>query len=178
METQTKKFTCGHDVPEDFDQENIELIGQVTDLTQLDTVSYDAETTNLYPGVEIYYYYEEKTFKFISDGTPPKARFQNKCEACLLESLTTEEPHYGDGVYFSQHKQLFHMETHEETVRSHGIPLREYRATYICLNEAVFKKIKKTGGVLRSRKHIVENINDQKLVSISEGVVYPLCIGW
>lgn len=178
MSNQIKNFECGHQIPADFNQERIELVGRVTDPAKIDTKSYESETTELYPGLEFYYYYEEKTYQFINMGEPPKARLQNLCQSCLLNTLKTEEPHYGDGVYFTQHSQLFDSETHQEVLLSHGIPYRPYRATYICMDASVFRKIYKTGGVLRSSKHTVEQINDTKMVSVDNGVLYPLCLGW
>ncbi|WP_338754942.1 hypothetical protein [Bacillus sp. FJAT-52991] len=178
MQSQTKKLACGHDVPREFDPEQVEVIGRVIDLVKLDPISYEAEITELYSGMELYYYYEEKTFQYISDGTPPKAQFKNLCESCLIESLKKEDPHYGDGVYFTQHSCLFDQNTHSEVVQSHGIPYRPHRATYTCMDESVFRKIYKTGGVIRSSKHRIEDINNTKMVSIEEGVVFPLCLGW
>ncbi|RWU13111.1 hypothetical protein [Anoxybacillus flavithermus] len=178
MAKQTKICACGHTVPIDFDQEQIELTGKVSDLNMLDLISYKAETTELYKGIELYYYYEEDTLKFIDDGSAPKAKFKNLCESCLLETLQTYEPHYGDGVYLTQHKQLFDNATHEEVKKSHGISYRKHRATYVCLDESVFRKIYKTGGVVRSCKHTVQTIGDKKMVSVDDGVLFQLYLDW
>lgn len=147
MAKQTKICACGHTVPIDFDQEQIELTGKVSDLNMLDPISYKAEATELYKGIELYYYYEEDTLKFIDDGSAPKAKFKNLCESCLLETLQTDEPHYGDGVYLTQHKQLFDNATHEEVKKVTEFLIENTALHMFVLMKVYFEKYIKPEGL-------------------------------
>ncbi|MEZ7172939.1 hypothetical protein [Sporosarcina sp. OR05] len=178
MSKRTKTFNCGHEIPENFNPEEMELCGSITDISKIDLQSHEAEVTELYSGIEIYYYYEEKTYQYISNGEPPKARYQHLCLNCLMDTINTREPHYGDGIYFTQHSQLFNNKTHQEVLHSHGIPYRSYKATYVCLDETSFRKIYRSGGVLRSTTHQVESVGGIKMVSLYDNTVFPLCLGW
>jgi hypothetical protein len=166
--------SCGQDVSVHFDQESIEYKGFITDLTAIDEVSRDVEELEIFDGMPMYYYYEEETMKYIINGEPPTGAIRGVCEECLIRSFETDEPHYGDGVYFTQHGAIMDPATSDQVFRSHGIPRRKYKAVYICNQKDHFRKIMKTGGVFRSKVH--NKINDNTRIALKTGVAFQISL--
>jgi hypothetical protein len=170
-----KQMKCGHMVFDTYDQEDLELIGFVGNHNDLDPESRVAEETEVRSGAILYYYCEESTLQHIRNGAvAPTATEQGLCENCLRASRNTPAPHYGDGVYFSQHSNLRDLnQTHPAVVQSHGIDMvkRRWRADYLCIDDVPFKKIYQTGGVIRSKQHF---LNSAGRLELDFGVVAPL----
>lgn len=168
----SKCKSCKCSIPPGFDQNLLDYVGKVNDISLLDDLSKKIELDSLKNGNNIYYYYDEITLQYIADGEPPTASLQQLCEDCLRNSLLSPTPHYGDGVYFSAHPDLYSQNTSKEVVDSHGIGVREFKATYMCLDNSPFIKINKSGGVLRSYNH---SIKDNR-ACLTDGVVLLMSI--
>ncbi|PWI56584.1 hypothetical protein BM613_12990 [Sulfoacidibacillus thermotolerans] len=163
---------CTH--PDNYDQESINYKGLVVNVKSLDPISKRAEGGKIHQGIPFYYYYDEATWQFVRDKQIPTAKVRNMCRKCLKKSLSTDEPHYGDGVYMTLHSDLYNANTTTEVLKSHGIGKRSFKATYMCCSAETFRKIPCTGGVVRSVVHQVNQVgrlamNPESVIQMSDG---------
>ncbi len=160
---------------DDYDQESIDYKGFITDVKLIDPISMKAEREKLHRGSNLNYYYEELTWQYVRDRQIPTAKIRKMCRNCLEASLTTNEPHYGDGVYMTLHPNLYNIKTTPEVLKSHGIGIRPYKATYLCQKPETFRKIPLTGGVIRSKIH---SVNKDGRLAIDPNSVIPMSDGY
>jgi hypothetical protein len=117
------------------------------DIERIISLSKAIEDTTVY-----HYIADEATARRVVESG--KIRFMAKCmcEHCILLSLDTDNPHYGDGAYLTLHARLNYEDTDRNVKRAHGIDIamRKFRAIVELDPVNKFIKILQTGGVIRS----------------------------
>ncbi len=106
-----------------------------------------------------------------------KSRTYCMCENCINRSMFSEEPHYGDGAYGTANPLFYPDDTRNpiSIVRAHGISFNEriYRAVVRIKRPQVFRKFRRTGGVVRSQPSVECELTRYNLIAfdISEAEV-------
>lgn len=122
-------------------------------ISHFDSESTEVESIVLQQGEIIYKYFSSKNDIHLIRGSQTIGSIAHcMCESCLLETLATPFPHYGDGAYGTLHKGLKDQGVAEEVIQAHGINIwaMDYRVKLRVLNDISLKKIARTGGVIRS----------------------------
>lgn len=141
-------------------QEGFKIVGPVGEAVfRIDTISAMAENTDLTPWALIFHYFEGDDTEEHS-GLPlwrvivTQGRVASRIRCLdrqdILESMASQDPHYGDGTYATFHPDLHHA--HNKVKRAHGIHVssRQYRALFRIRKPEAFRKFSGTGGVTRT----------------------------
>lgn len=144
----------------------------------------EAEYKNIDEIVEFYhYFYNDPTIvTAIQFERITKSKIKCACENCIITSLNTITPHYGDGAYGTCNTNIKpQTNANPQTIiDAHGlgpnIEKRILRAVLRLNNPSAFRKFQETGGVLRSKPDpniklqrdslIGHNIEDAEVIRI------------
>lgn len=121
----------------------------------------DVENLTIEDGDQFYHYFfdDSSICTHILGERVVKSLALCACVDCLKNSITTDNPHYGDGAYGTINKYIIPNETAnpQSIIRAHGLSMLEKRIfrAVVRINKAeFFRKIPKTGGVVRSQPPI------------------------
>jgi hypothetical protein len=134
--------------PHNHIEEDVEGLLEIFDLKKSQN-TYIAENTILSDSI-IYRYVWSPSDLFKIDSSQSIASVAKcLCINCINYSLSFV-PHYGDGAYCTANENL--KLENPRVVHSHGIDIREmnFRVVMRIRDNAKFKKIRKTAGVIRS----------------------------
>lgn len=119
-----------------------------------DKYSIEAENKILEEGDIIYKYFEKESLMYkIKSNQNIGSVIRCMCRNCIFKSLNPEYlVHYGDGIYGSYHKNLRDADISPIIKQTHGINVDslKYRVKIRIIMKEKFKKISKTGGVVKS----------------------------
>lgn len=155
------------------------LIEGVLPTHNMDSIAIEAERTSIEDIDYVYYYFNKGTLPKIKNSGNAAGIPRQWCIECIIKSIEdtyiTRDPHYGDGVYVSLHDDL--KNANERVKFAHGevVSNREYRAKFEVINSIFLKKIKNTGGVMRTiennlTKDIIFLNNQQREVVRFKGI--------
>lgn len=132
----------------------VDLKGQATTTDLCGSSDVEAENAVLVEGTEFYHYFSSGRELFDSIKTMRRiaSRAHCKCSDCLRRSMTTREPHYGDGAYGTLNTGIEPTRGFDPVVAAHGINpgMLPFRAVVRLINPSEFVKFQGTGGVVRS----------------------------
>lgn len=113
-------------------------------------ISAEFEYTDLKDGIIVYRYVSEPDDLFkIASSNSIASLAKCMCIDCLRYSLSFI-PHYGDGAYCTYNENL--KNENPRVIHTHGINIRNmnYRVVLRIRDSKMFKKIKRTAGVIKS----------------------------
>lgn len=127
-----------------------------------------------------YFYDSSGTARKIQESGVVASRAKCMCTECIKRSLTTSQPHYGDGAYGTANGSFQpHDEEPVSVLRAHGftdLKNRTLRAVLRLKNPDAFRKFPNTGGILRSHPSPTEQLMRDNLCYHSIEDAYVLRI--
>lgn len=138
---------------------------------------YDREGEEAQPEVQmvVYHYCErQEDAKAIVSGGRLWGSLRHWTLNQLQASLQTDNPHYGDGVYFTYHHDL-HL-ADERVCRAHGrnVAQRCYRVKIQVVRPRSVVKVRGTGGVGLIRPSSCQDIADSQRVVVGPDRLKPV----
>lgn len=144
---------CCNKSKEIYDQENLKISG-ILEKKQMDKIAEECEDISISDIKYIYYYFMKKDLSIIQTNCDAAAMPRQFCADCIdktiKDTLSKKDPHYGDGVYLSIHKDLKNASLEVKSAHGENVSNREYRIKFKIISNLELKKFTGTGGVLRT----------------------------
>ncbi len=139
-----------------YNQDNLLLSGIINE-NEMDEIAQLNENINITDIRYVYYYFEKRSLPIILTNNNAAAIPREYCVDCIKQSIKDtfieKDPHYGDGVYISIHKNLKNASDPVRYGHGEQVSKREYRIKFKIISSDYLNKISNTGGVVKTKEN-------------------------